>query len=62
MQGLIGRKLGMTQVFDENGTQVPVTVLQAGPCVVVDCKTSKRDGYDAVQIGFGETTDTLKQR
>jgi large subunit ribosomal protein L3 len=52
MQGLIGKKLGMTQVFDDKGIHVPVTVLQAGPCVVVQRKTAKADGYDAVQLGF----------
>jgi len=53
MQGLIGRKLGMTQVYDGEGRRVPVTVIEAGPCVVVQRKTSDRDGYDAVQLGFG---------
>lgn len=54
MQGLIARKIGMTQVFDSQGVQVPVTVLQAGPCVVVQRKTAARDGYEAVQLGFEE--------
>jgi large subunit ribosomal protein L3 len=53
MQGIIGKKLGMTQVYDDQGRHVPVTVLEAGPCVVVQRKTAKRDGYDAVQLGFG---------
>ncbi|MFC1452529.1 50S ribosomal protein L3 [Verrucomicrobiota bacterium] len=53
MRGLIGRKLGMTQVFDEVGRRVAVTVIQAGPCVVIQRKTAVRDGYDAVQLGFG---------
>jgi large subunit ribosomal protein L3 len=57
MQGLIGRKLGMTQVFDAKGAQVPVTMIQAGPCVVVQRKTQARDGYDAVQLGFGEVKE-----
>jgi len=52
MNGLIGRKLGMTQVFDDEGRRVAVTVIEAGPCVVVARKTRERDGYDAVQIGF----------
>lgn len=52
MQGLIGRKLGMTRVFDENGHQVSVTVIEAGPCDVIQRKTRDRDGYDAVQVGF----------
>jgi large subunit ribosomal protein L3 len=53
-KALIGKKLGMTQVFDPKGNVVPVTVLQAGPCVVTEKKTLPRDGYEAVQIGFGE--------
>jgi len=54
MKGLIGKKVGMTQVYDENGVLIPVTVIQAGPCVVTDVKTMERDGYTAVQLGFGE--------
>jgi large subunit ribosomal protein L3 len=50
--GLLGRKVGMTQIFDERGKAVPVTVIQAGPCPVVQKKTTDRDGYEAVQIGF----------
>lgn len=50
--GILGRKIGMTQIFDDEGQVVPVTVLQAGPCVVVQRKTSDRDGYDAVQVGL----------
>jgi large subunit ribosomal protein L3 len=53
MTGIIGRKLGMTRIFDENGTVVPVTVIEAGPCVVTQVKTKKHDGYEAVQLGFG---------
>lgn len=56
MQGLIGKKIGMTRVFDENGTQVPVTAIQAGPCVVLQRK-SAADGYEAVQLGFQEKTE-----
>jgi large subunit ribosomal protein L3 len=52
--GIIGRKLGMTQVFDAEGVVTPVTVLRAGPCVVVQAKTTARDGYEAVQIGLVE--------
>jgi large subunit ribosomal protein L3 len=52
MKGIIGKKLGMTQIFLEDGTRVPVTVVQAGPCYVVQKKTSDRDGYSAVQVGF----------
>jgi large subunit ribosomal protein L3 len=53
-KGILARKVGMTQLFTERGTIVPVTVLEAGPCRVVQRKTSPIDGYDAVQIGFGE--------
>ncbi len=58
MQALIGQKLGMTQVYDENGVRVPVTVLAVGPCPVVQRKTTATDGYEAVQIGFGETRES----
>lgn len=54
MRGLLARKVGMTQVFTERGTSVPVTVLEAGPCRVVQRKTGASEGYEAVQIGFGE--------
>ena len=54
IEGLIGKKVGMTQLFGEDGSVIPVTVLQAGPCVVVQRKTKKNDGYDAVQIGLVE--------
>jgi len=54
MQGLIGKKVGMTSVFNEEGKNIPVTVIQAGPCVVTQIKTSEKDGYDAVQLGFDE--------
>lgn len=54
MQGLIGKKIGMTSVFDESGKNIPCTVLQAGPCVVTQIKTKERDGYSAVQLGFDE--------
>ncbi len=50
--GLLGRKVGMTQVFDEKGKAVPVTIIQAGPCPVVQKKTAERDGYEAIQLGF----------
>lgn len=53
MAGLIGRKLGMTQIFDEEGTAVPVTVIEAGPCPVVQVKTEETDGYAAIQLGWG---------
>lgn len=54
MKGIIGKKVGMTQVYDEKGVLIPVTVIQAGPCTVVGLKTVERDGYAAVQFGFGE--------
>ena len=54
---IIGKKIGMTQLFDENGNIVPVTVVEAGPCVVVQRKTPESDGYEAVQIGFGAVSD-----
>lgn len=53
-KGIIGKKIGMTQIFDENGNVIPVTVIEAGPCVVVQKKTTENDGYQAVQIGFGD--------
>lgn len=53
-KGLIGKKVGMTQIFDEAGKVIPVTVIEAGPCVVAQIKTKETDGYDAVQLGFGE--------
>jgi large subunit ribosomal protein L3 len=55
--GLIGQKLGMTRVFADDGTVVPVTVIQAGPCPVVQRKSSETDGYDALQIGFGQVPE-----
>ncbi len=53
-KGLIGKKIGMTQIFDEKGNMIPVTVVEAGPCVVVQKKTTEYDGYEAVQVGFGD--------
>ena len=53
-KAIIGKKVGMTQVFDEAGHVIPVTVIQAGPCVVVQKKTAEKDGYEAVQLGFGD--------
>lgn len=55
MKGMIGKKVGMTQVFDERGTVIPVTVIQAGPCYVTQVRNVERDGYLAVQLGYGET-------
>ena len=54
MEGLIGKKTGMTQIFDENGNRVCVTVIEVGPCPVVQLKTLEKDGYSAAQLGFGE--------
>ena len=56
-KAIIGKKMGMTQIFDESGHVIPVTVIQAGPCVVVQKKTEDNDGYSAVQLGFGEVKD-----
>ena len=56
-KALIGRKVGMTQIFDENGAVIPVTVIEAGPCVVAQVKTIENDGYEAVQLGFGEVKE-----
>ena len=56
-KGIIGKKLGMTQIFDENGNVIPVTVIEAGPCVVVQKKTVENDGYSAVQLGFEEVAE-----
>jgi large subunit ribosomal protein L3 len=52
MKGLIGKKLGMTQIFDDEGRRIPVTVVEAGPCVVIQKKTVAKDGYNAIQVGF----------
>src|SRR3954470_8132514 len=52
--GLLGRKVGMTQIYTEDGTAVPVTVLECGPCTVLQVRTEERDGYKAVQLGFAD--------
>ena len=57
MKAIIGKKVGMTQIFDENGVVIPVTVIEAGPCVVTQVKTLENDGYEAVQLGFGEVKE-----
>ena len=57
-KAIIGRKVGMTQIFDEKGMVVPVTVIEAGPCVIAQVKTSGNDGYEAVQLGFGEIKES----
>lgn len=56
VKAIIGKKLGMTQIFDENGNVIPVTVVEAGPCVVVQKKTLENDGYSAIQVGFGDVS------
>ncbi len=56
-KAIIGKKVGMTQIFDESGKVVPVTVIEAGPCVVVQKKTAEKEGYASVQLGYGEVTD-----
>ncbi len=55
VKGLIGKKIGMTQIFDDNGIALPVTVIEAGPCYVTQVRLPEKDGYSAVQLGFGET-------
>ena len=60
--GLIGKKVGMTQVFDESGKAFPVTVIEAGPCPIVQIKTKNRDGYQAVQLGFGNRKESKVNR
>ena len=57
-KGLIGKKLGMTQIFDEQGKVIPVTVIEAGPCVVAQVKTVETDGYNAIQLGFGDVKES----
>lgn len=54
MRGLIGKKVGMTQIYDEKGTLIPVTVVEAGPCKVIGVRTKEKDGYNAIQVGFGK--------
>lgn len=60
--GLLGRKVGMTQIFDESGKVVPVTVIEAGPCHVLQLRTKERDGYEAVQLGFADKPRRLASR
>ena len=58
IKGIIGKKVGMTQIFDDNGNAIPVTVIEAGPCTVVQKKTAEgKDGYDAVQLGFEDIAE-----
>ena len=58
-KGLIGKKIGMTQIFDEQGVAVPITLIEAGPCYVTQVRTPDKEGYSAVQLGFGETRQKL---
>ena len=62
MTGLLGKKLGMTSIFDESGQVIPCTVIEAGPCFVTQVKTVERDGYEAIQLGFEEKKDRLTNR
>jgi large subunit ribosomal protein L3 len=62
MKGILGKKVGMTQIFDERGQVVPVTVIEAGPCYVTQIKSADKDGYQAVQLGFGEAKDKRLSR
>lgn len=57
MSGIIGKKIGMTRIFSEEGIHIPVTVVQAGPCFVTQIKTHEKDGYDAIQLGFEDVKD-----
>ena len=57
MSGLIGKKIGMTSIFDENGKNIPCTVIEAGPCVVTQVRTIEVDGYEALQLGFDDKTE-----
>ncbi len=59
MAGLIGKKIGMTNVFDDHGEAIPCTVIEAGPCRITQVKTKEKDGYDAIQLGFGHKKDRL---
>jgi large subunit ribosomal protein L3 len=61
-KAILGKKLGMTQIFDENGKVIPVTVVEAGPCVVVQKKTVEKEGYDAIQVGFGTLREALRNK
>jgi len=57
--GLLGNKIGMTQIFDESGNTIPVTILKVGPCVITQIKTKLNDGYDAIQVGYGNISTNL---
>ena len=59
VSGILGKKIGMTSLFDENGEAIPCTVIEAGPCYVTQVRTQAKDGYDAIQLGFDEKKDRL---
>ncbi len=60
MKTIIGKKVGMTQIFDEKGKVIPVTVIEAGPCLVAQVKSVETDGYNAIQLGFGDVKERHK--
>jgi len=62
VEGIIGRKIGLTQVFDEKGNVIPVTIIKAGPCTVIQKKTREKDGYEALQLGLVEDRPRKKTR
>jgi large subunit ribosomal protein L3 len=62
MKGLIGTKIGMTSIFNEDGNIIPCTVIEAGPCVVTQIKTKTKDGYDAIQVGYGDKKEKIHQK
>ncbi|HQU72022.1 MAG TPA: 50S ribosomal protein L3 [Calditrichia bacterium] len=62
MSGLLGKKIGMTRIFDKDGNMIPVTVIEAGPCYVTQVKTAEKDGYEAVQLGFDEKKEKNTNR
>src|SRR5512147_2244087 len=59
VSGILGKKIGMTSVYDENGVSIPCTVIEAGPCYVTQVRTKEKDGYDAVQLGYDEKPERL---
>ena len=62
MSGLIGKKVGMTSIFDENGKNIPCTIIEAGPCVVTQVRTKEVDGYEALQLGFDDKRRNILQK
>ncbi|EPY2272003.1 50S ribosomal protein L3 [Clostridium sporogenes] len=61
-KAILGKKLGMTQIFNENGKVIPVTVIEAGPCTVIQKKTVEKDGYEAIQVAFGDIREKLRNK